>query len=324
MYDDHSDLPMPLSIVLDRLRDSDGRMVRDPASGVPAFEATCPLFPGLSGVSGRPGGAVRDLIESILDVLPLQPGLVAALIGAGYGQEVVNAWSQKMCGRELRHLRSDADQALEVLQTYCDAGVPPVAASTYFALGLDAEMASKIYAAGRPLEETSQYMREVFSQDRYRGVTVMDWLTSDFPAERGRLYLGVSEVPVREARAWEAIVTERGISDADLNHVLRWGISRNSIQSGVPIQRLVTYARSQVAEAEVASWEAAVARHEISDNDLRDVLRARYSLAEVDEYASTYAESGLTVGDAARTLLALAATPSGDPWAIGANQLPLF
>ncbi|MEP9362737.1 hypothetical protein ABLE68_07210 [Nocardioides sp. CN2-186] len=316
-----TDLPAPLTIALSPTSETVAWPGTDARLCESVVQATSPEFPGHLGASAALEEAVWELIESILDSQPLATELVDALIDAGYDQDVVDAWSREMRGPALRRLRSDADEALETLHAYSVAGVPALAASTYFALALDPGVASRIHATGRTLQETSEYVH-MLDRDWLTPSEFMSWLLSDVPVERAGIY--VNRIPLEDALAWEEVVTELNISDSELATLFRHRISRASVRSGLPIQRLATYAECRVRDDETTRWETVATRYGISDEDLRDVLLAGFSPSDVEECLAESTDSGSTVGDAARTLLALRGVPKGDPWASPAYQLPLF
>jgi hypothetical protein len=301
-------LPTPLTITLNR-RDAPEGACR----GGPLFKATSPQYPWLSASDATSEDAVAGLLYNILDNTLLASELVEALLGAGYSHELVEAWDRMMRGNN-REYRYRPDAALSALREYTDRGVPALTACEYLAIGIEPTAAAQAQAAGGSPQEARHYIDEAETFKWWKwDFDFIPWIVSGFPYERGRLYAYTCSV--EQAMNWEAVVIQRGISDADLAAILRIGLTPDAVASGFPTDRVGLYAAHRVAPAQAEAWERVVAKHDISHDDLRDILRAGPTPESVEDGATVYPEGGPSVGDAACSLLALAAPPDESPTA---------
>lgn len=69
------------------------------------------------------------------------------------------------------------------------------------------------------------------------------------------------------------------------------------------------YSRAGLSPEEATAWHPVATRLDISTDDLADIVRAGFSPDEVTLRHREYTEKGHSVGDAARTMLALRANP---------------
>ena len=89
--------------------------------------------------------------------------------------------------------------------------------------------------------------------------------------------------------------------------------------AGIPAERCMLYAGCNSGEA--AAWEPVVRENGVSDDDLRDILRAEFTLADFLKSVETYSDSDVTLADMARMALALKAPapPAFSGWGSGVN-----
>ncbi len=362
---DHTHLPTPITILLDRQRCTDGIVVSDDYRNYPTFEVTSREYPGLTGTSWSAEAAVAQLLQAIEYAQPLAPEVVASLARAGYASDVVAAWDAATRYRDDRSIRYDPEAAVSVLTSYVDAGLPPLVACEFAAVITDPDYAAQIHAAGLTLNDVHAY-HDLSATDRWWqwDFEVRPWLVAGFPYERGQWY--ALHCSVEEAMAWEPIVEVCGVADDDISGLLRLGLTRERVAAGFPTAHAGIYARHQVATTDIPAWHSAVTERGLTDSVLNEVLRANFTPAMVaagfptgrakiyaDARASTEqvveweavvsacglsdrdlidilraglpasavreqalaAAAGSSVGDAARTLLALTTPPREGPWA---------
>ncbi|QIK74751.1 hypothetical protein [Nocardioides piscis] len=214
MMQDDNHLPSPLTIHLVRTAaESDDW-------GGPRFVAMSPQFVGLAGESQSSEGAVTELLWEILNSQSLAPDMIDAFRGAGYSEEVAQAWDALAKGANNRRYRYDPHAAVEILQRFTTGGVPALAACEYLAMGIQPPLAIAAHAVGGTPDEAHSYIRDSETPKWWEGAFDVDpWIASGFPFKRGRLY--AHHCSVEEAREWEAVVLACGIADEDIRAILR-------------------------------------------------------------------------------------------------------
>ena len=310
MYDDEMSLPTPLSITINAF-EADGERCRH-RPGTQCVDATSEQYPELSVHWESVDGAVEMLLEEIRDAQPMSPSLVAALLDAGYSQELVQQWNRVTWGHR-RMYRFDTDATLSVLAEYAAHGVPALAACEFFTLPIPPGEAGQIHAAGGTPDEARRY-HDASATDKWWqwDFEVMPWLVAGFPYDRGRLYF--DSCSVEDAVAWEAVVASRSLTDSVVRDILQLGLTVEAVAAGFPTERVGLYAANRLSAETASAWEDLLGGHDISDSDLRDMVRAGFMPQDVGANIRTDAASGPALGAAARLQLALASPHRGDPW----------
>lgn len=151
------------------------------------------------------------------------------------------------------------------------------------------------YWAATAVKELQAYASEGVPPFAATDFIAAHWWLWDAGAA-GRIYAaGYSAEHVRDYCDWS--MTERW-SRWDFD-VVEWALT------GVPASRVFHLYMDRCSSTDAAAWEALVQEHRITDDDLRAILDAEFTVQDFAANQATYAEAGLTAADAARTLLAL-------------------
>ncbi|WP_406831747.1 hypothetical protein ABEG17_02720 [Pedococcus sp. KACC 23699] len=199
------------------------------------LEATSPQYQGLRGRGEDAHDVVRNLLEKIVDEVPLGPEMVNALRAAGHTTEVITALDRCLVGdlRD-RYLRNPPD-LLADLDEYAAHGVPAETACRYMLTILTAEEAGRVHAAGHAPEDVLPYISWSATDRWYHwDFDYVEWMLAGVPAERCMSYAG--RCSSADAAAWEPLVREHNISDQELQTIMRAGFtsqdSRCSLENG--------------------------------------------------------------------------------------------
>lgn len=232
MFDDTTatgllNVPFPFDLRVERVPGT------APASA--RYSATSPDWPGLRGEGEDALDAIWHLMCEISDAEPLKAEVVEALTRAGHGPDVIEAWARNVRGDRVPLLRHSGGEAVSILADYTSHDVPADLACEFIGVGLSADAAGRVHAAGCTPTGARPYVERLgdFLADRY-GETIrtsfasdddlVEWILSGSTPERADFYRR-AWCGVEEARNWDPVVRAHHITADDLRDIRRAGLT---------------------------------------------------------------------------------------------------